>query len=171
MYRFGVLDETGVYDTYRDIGYDHEHAVAMTEFTVLDALTDERELTKTDVLKSYRLGRFTQAEAQTNLVELGYNATVAAMLLGNEDQAQESAKISGVVSNTHSLYIRGGISKSEVIARLAGFNLASAEVNRYLSFGTWRKKAGSRYRHDLHLTAFWVTTLSRLLSIKPGWLH
>jgi len=142
MYRYGVLDETGVYDTYRDIGYDHEHAVAMTEFTVLDALTDERELTKADVLKSYRLGRFTQAEAQTNLVELGYNSTVAAMLLGNEDQAQESAKISGVVSNTHSLYIRGGISKSEVMARLAGFNLASAEIDRY--FELWDLEKESR---------------------------
>jgi len=142
MYRYGVLDETGVYDTYRDIGYDHEHAVAMTEFTVLDALTDERELTKADVLKSYRLGRFTQAEAQANLTELGYNTTVAAMLLGNEDQAQESAKISGVVSNTHSLYIRGGITRAEVIARLAGFNLASAEVDRY--FELWDLEKESR---------------------------
>ncbi|MBA7568662.1 hypothetical protein ES708_10396 [subsurface metagenome] len=71
MYRFGVLDEAGVYNTYRDIGYDHQHATAMTQFTVLDALTDERELTKSDVLKSYRLARFTRAEALSNLVALG----------------------------------------------------------------------------------------------------
>lgn len=142
MYRFGVLDEAGVYNTYRDIGYDEEHAAAMTQFTVLDALTDERELTKADVLKSYRLARFTQAEAQANLVALGYNATVAAMLLGNEDQAEEESKISGVVSNTHSLYIRGGISRSEVIARLATYNLASAEVDRY--FELWDLEKESR---------------------------
>ena len=142
MYRYGVLDEAGVYNTYRDIGYDHEHATAMTQFTVLDALTDERELTKADVLKSYRLGRFTQAEAQADLVELGYNETVAAMLLGNEDQAQETAKISGVVSNTHSLYIRGGITRAEVIARLAGFNLAQGEVDRY--FELWDLEKESR---------------------------
>jgi len=142
MYRFGVLDETGVYDTYRDIGYDHEHAVAMTQFTVLDALTDERELTKADVLKSYRLARFSRAEAQKNLEDLGYNATVAAMLLGNEDQAQESAKISGVVSNTHSQYIRGGLSKNDAMARMAVFNLASTEIARY--FELWDLEKASR---------------------------
>jgi len=142
MYRFGVLDEVGVYNTYRDIGYDDQHAAAMTQFTVLDALEEERELTKSDVLKSYRLARFTQAEAQENLVALGYNATVAAMLLGNEDQAEEESKISGVVSNTHSLYIRGGISRSEVIQRLATYNLASAEVDRY--FELWDLEKESR---------------------------
>jgi len=142
MYRFGVLDETGVYNTYRDIGYDHEHATSMTEFTVLDALEEERELTKSDVLKSYRLGRFTQAQAQSNLVALGYNATVAAMLLSNEDQAQEEAKIGGVVSNTHSLYIRGGIDRSEVITRLAAYNLATAEIDRY--FELWDLEKESR---------------------------
>lgn len=142
MYRYGVLDETGVYDTYRDIGYDHEHAAAMTQFTVLDALTDERELTKADILKSYRLGRFTQAEAQTNLVELGYNAAVAAMLLGNEDQAHEDSQISGVVANTRSLYIRGGITKAEAMERFAGLNLATGETDRY--FELWDLEKESR---------------------------
>jgi len=142
MYRFGVLDDVGVYNTYRDIGYDHEHATAMTQFTVLDALEEERELTKTDVLRGYRLARFTQAEAQANLVALGYNATVAAMLLSNEDQAEEESKISGVVSNTHSLYIRGGISRSEVITRLAVYNLASSEIDRY--FELWDLEKESR---------------------------
>jgi len=142
MYRFGVLNDVGVYNTYRDIGYDHEHATAMTQFTVLDALEEERELTKTDVLKGYRLARFTPAEAQANLVALGYNETVAAMLLSNEDQAAEESKISGVVSNTHSLYIRGGISRSEVITRLAVYNLASSEIDRY--FELWDLEKESR---------------------------
>jgi len=42
MYRAGVLDETGVYQTYRDLGYDHEHALGMMEFTILDAVEEAR---------------------------------------------------------------------------------------------------------------------------------
>jgi len=141
MYRFGVLDENGVYQTYRDLGYDHEHAMAMTQFTVLDALEEERELTKTDILKAYRLGRFTRDQAREALVNVGYNATVAETLLLNQDQQLEEERISNVVKHTHSLYVRGGISRSDVITRLAAQNLGSDEINRYLELWGLEREA------------------------------
>lgn len=141
MYRFGVLDENGVYRTYRDLGYDHEHAVAMTQFTVLDALEEERELTKTDVLRAYKLGRFNRQQAKEALIDIGYNATVAETLLLNQDQQLEEERIDNVVKHTHSLYIRGGLTRSDVITRLAALNLGSDEIDRYLELWDLEREA------------------------------
>ena len=132
MFRFGVLDEGGVYQTYKDIGYDDQHALSMTEFTILDALEEERELTKTDVLNSYRLARFDRATAKQSLLDLGYNSVVADILLSNQDQALEDQRINNLVKYTHSLFVGGGLTQSEVLQRFAEYNLTTSEIDRYL---------------------------------------
>ena len=132
MYRFGVLDEEAVFKNYKDIGYDDEHALSMAEFTILDALEPERELTKADILKSYKLGRFNALEAKQGLIDLGYNAVLADILLSNQDQVLEDQRINSLVSNTHAVYVRGGLTESEVMVRLSSYNLGSGEIERYL---------------------------------------
>ncbi|GAJ24991.1 unnamed protein product, partial [marine sediment metagenome] len=49
MYRDNILDEAGVLRAYKDLGYDDEKALAMTEFTLAFYTADEKDLTRANI--------------------------------------------------------------------------------------------------------------------------
>lgn len=88
MYSTGVLDESQVYDSYRDLGYDHEKATNMTTFTVryvdrdgTNPLYEMRELTRTVITKSYEKGIIDRGGAITRLMAIGYTETDIDLIL------------------------------------------------------------------------------------------
>jgi len=145
MYRAGVLDETGVYQTYRDLGYDHEHALGMMEFTILDAVEEERTASKGDITRAYRLGRLDRATAREMLIGTGYAALAADLALDSVDATRENERIDTVVRNTRTAYLAGALSESDARVRLSGLGLEDAEVQEYME--VWGIERQSRMRY------------------------
>jgi hypothetical protein len=98
MFDMKILTREQVKRSYMDIGYDDEHAEALTKFTeelnrksTDKTKVDGRELTKAEIIKAFRIGNITHAEAKTRLLDLDYDDTEAEFILSLEKH-QETVK-------------------------------------------------------------------------------
>jgi len=96
MYGLGVLDRDEVKRAYLDLGYDEVKAEAMTEFTVryedeggANNLARYRSMSQSLVTKAYELGKISEAEATTRLLDLGYDIETSNLLLALLDAEKE----------------------------------------------------------------------------------
>ena len=92
MYASGVIDEQRVYNAYLDLGYNAENARAITEFVKREypvggkaGATPFRDITQAQIRLSYRRHIITRDDAQTRLIETGYDAEEADFLLAQDD--------------------------------------------------------------------------------------
>lgn len=129
MYGMGVLDRAGVKRSYLDIGYKEENAELMTEFTILFETDADREATKADILKGFREGMLTEAEAQTWLQEIGYGADLARYLVQQEAAKLARQRTDAQVATIKALYIGRELSEPEARSRLTALGLSSSEID------------------------------------------
>jgi hypothetical protein len=154
MYQLGVLSKDDVMRTYRDLGYDEEHARNLTEFTVRyyaseteDELEDIRKLTREVYTQAYQRGIITRNEALVRIVDLGYAKDDAELLLKLADAQRgigataddPGSLASRFVSISLSAYQRGVIGKDEFRALLMDIGKAEVEVNWYITLGDYER--------------------------------
>lgn len=125
MYQMGILDEEGVYRTYRDLGYDHEHALNLTEFTKryyspedYSELDKYKEVTQGLLIKAYKRGVLSRDDLRSRLIELGYHPDDAELIIAIAD-----VEIS----------LEGGESPTAKIIGKADDNILRAYSDRILS--------------------------------------
>lgn len=135
MYREGVIGKDQVYKTYKDLGYDHEHATNLTEFTVKDALQKERDLTKSDLLKAYDLKIMSWEDVRDNLVLIGYGEDEAEIYLQRADLEREQRTKTKQLSFIKRNYIAGLITFDDAHDRLGKLNLKGKEIDEL--FADW----------------------------------
>lgn len=85
LYADGVIDEAQVYNGYLELGYSHVNADLITKWVVKSTQVDDRELTKTEVLKSFKIGETSKDQATKFLVEIGYTEEDAAFVISYEE--------------------------------------------------------------------------------------
>lgn len=128
MYAAGVLGEADVYANYRDLGYDHEHALNLTAWTVAEYQARERDLTKTDILTAYRERRIRREQAVEYLTQLGYAEDEVEVLLSREDYRLELEVEKEVKKTVKTLYVNHQIDVTDVYAELGAIDLNSDEI-------------------------------------------
>jgi len=135
MHAAGVLDEKGVYRNYRDLGYNHERATKMTEFTIAYNQQTERDLSRTDVLNGLKIGYFKQEEARALIISLGYDENEADYYISKTLYDLWQAEIKEQVKYLKQQYVRSLITQNEVYSELGRLNLPADQINRYIR--TW----------------------------------
>lgn len=90
LYRTGVIDEDDVLSNYLDLGYDDEHALNLTRFTVLDAMQDERDNSKAEIIKAFHSDIITDREAEGYLQEMGYDKEAVQLIMAVETSKKVS---------------------------------------------------------------------------------
>lgn len=135
MYDAGVLGIEAVYRSYRDIGYDHEKATNMTAFTVALSNSAERDLTKSEVLKGFKIGYFKEDEARVQIIALGYDEAEADYYISKVLYDLWQAEIKEQVKYLEQQYVKSLIGQNDVYSALGRLNLPSEQVNRYIR--TW----------------------------------
>jgi len=129
MFNVDVLSEQDVYDTYRDLGYDHEHALRLQEFTIKNRRQESKDISKTEILKGYNNKIFTHNETAYMLVALGYSQDETDYLLALEDAkfAEEEEKIAIELLQTK--HKAGQISLDEFRIGLGKLNLPANRID------------------------------------------
>jgi len=144
MYDENVITDEEVYRTYRDIGYDDWHAQKLTEWTVTQTRSANKELTKQELLTGYRRGLLTEGEARSRLQELGYKQEDIDYFIRytdwqrtNDRTAPDKALAKGDLVTS---YKQGVMSRQELLDALSNLgyddteramiaNLADAQMN------------------------------------------
>ena len=129
MFGSGILNEQQVYDSYRDIGYDDEHAKNLTKFTTTVEKTEERALTKDLIMSALARRVYTPEQAKSALVDLGWTDQDADLIISIQEAQQAQKKVDSRISAVHSLFVNGQIEESGVYTRLGPLNLPSDQVN------------------------------------------
>ena len=141
MHKLGVLSDDELVGVYKDIGYDDEHAKNMARFTILYNMEAELEYTKSEVLKDYRLGMMSRAEANELLIGLGNSPQYADYLLDLEDYKRANSEITEHLKHIKTLYIAGEIDRTEATGRLGRLDLEADRIARYLDMWTIAREA------------------------------
>jgi len=135
MLDFGILDPEGVYQAYRDGGYDDEKARNMTRLAVALSNSAERDLTKADLLNALKIGYFGPEETRASLVSLGYDENEADYYVSKVLYDLWQSEIKEQVKYLQQQYVRSLISQNEVHSELGRLNLPAEQINRYIR--TW----------------------------------
>lgn len=95
MHKLGVLDDAGVVDAYKKLGYDDENAALMGEFTKRANAGADKDLSKAEVLRAYKERVMTTSQCREFLVRMKYDEDEADFIIAmaDLDVARETAKI------------------------------------------------------------------------------
>jgi len=133
LYQIGVIDEDRLLKGYKDLGYSEEDAKLMVEWTKLEYSQEDKDLTKTEILRNYRIGQCTREEAKNMLIDLGYDDTEADWILLYEDYKLSVEEIEAEAETIVYELSEGNISYEEAISKLGELNMPERVKLRYLN--------------------------------------
>jgi hypothetical protein len=136
MFSTGALTEDEVYDNYRDLGYDDEHATKMTDWTIKEYAATEDDLTKAEILGAWLDGVINETDARTFLNVLGLTDQRIEILIAREKLKIERKYNQEYVENVRLLFIGDLIDTTGVYDRLGKINLPPGTIEDRLAI--WR---------------------------------
>lgn len=136
MFQMGFVDRDELKRTYRDLGYDEDHAENLTAWTEQEYKPAETDLTRADILDAYRKGLIDRNLAVVWLKDIGIRDMDAVFYLNRTDYQIETDKKELTLATVKTLFVEDLIGVSEVRERLAAANYMEGEVVRLLAL--WR---------------------------------
>jgi hypothetical protein len=149
MHKLGVISDAELTATYKDLGYDDDHAAKLADWTIKNETTTEttkvevaRSLNQGTIVDAYQKKIIDRTKAAALLVELKYdNQEVEIILKAAEFQKVVAAKTDLVKSYNDkmrseiiSAYEANMLSKDAATTQLAALGYASDEVTFVLKF-------------------------------------
>ncbi|MBT9168378.1 MAG: hypothetical protein DDT19_01723 [Syntrophomonadaceae bacterium] len=132
MYRDGVLDRAQVKRAYLDIGYDDWKAEKMTEWTIIDAMEEERGITKSEIVKGFVTGLLSEKEMRAALVNLNYGTEAIEFYIADAKLKRESELKELELDYIKVNYQKGSWDFQRAEAELGKLNLTAREIDYYL---------------------------------------
>lgn len=132
LYADGVIDENRVYNGYLELGYSAENAELITAWVVKSTQVEDRELTKAEVLKSFRIDETSKEQAIKFLGLIGYSPEDAEFVISFEEhriyQEEREEEIETVIAEL----IAGKYNVAEVKSRLGNMDVSIKQSNRLI---------------------------------------
>jgi hypothetical protein len=139
MYQLGVLDEPGVVQAYKNLGYNQANADKLLEFTKVyygpeDETGEEadRDWTKAEILDGYRKKIITTDQARLALREMSYAEAKIDFFLAREDLKAVQTRKQAYLDRWHSLYINGIAGAQDVYTNLQALGITEGEIDELL---------------------------------------
>ena len=132
MYQLGVLNDADLVKSYKDIGYDQDHAEKMAIFTKRLATAKDRGLTKGEILRGYKDKLIKQEDVVALLAKLNYTADESGYFIALEDYKEQNNLQELLLKNVQSRYQNGLIDKANARNLLDQLNLPSAQRDALL---------------------------------------
>ncbi len=137
MHKIGVLSETDVLRSYKDLGYDEVKSKTMTDFVMklnappdADDEADLKELSRSNVVGFYSDGLIAREKALTLLSTMGYTTDAALLYLDSSDLDEQRKERKEAINLTLALAKAGVISFVEAEDRLRKVGLETYEVSK-----------------------------------------
>ena len=132
LFRDGIIDEDRMYQGYLDIGYSPENAELITEWTIKDTFIEDKNLTKTEVLRSFRIGETSKEQTLKFLGELGYSDENAKFVLSYEEYKQAAEERNEEIQTVIAELVEGRYTIAEVKSKLAAMDVSIKQANQLI---------------------------------------
>lgn len=132
MHGVGVLSDDDVLRSFLDLGYSPDKAEVSAQYVIRYNESDERDITKSDIMGVYSDKIIPRGEAKEFLGVLGFSKETAEMLLSRVDFDEVKRIKKSQKSATKKLYIAGKIGRSQVEYRLTQKDFTGPEIDGML---------------------------------------
>lgn len=132
MYDLGVLNDEEYLKALREIGFDHDKAAKMLEWTKLYVQDPEKQLTRSQIENLYKRGLQSREETIAHLGVLGYHDTVASLILELIDAKEATDDLKEFIEVQTHLYATGQIVSGLFTSRLIDREIDPDKVKYYL---------------------------------------
>lgn len=129
LYADGVIDEERVYQGYLELGYSVENAGLITTWVVKSTQVEDRELTKAEVLKSFRIDETSKEQAIKFLGLIGYSEEDASFVISFEEHKMYEEDRKEEIETVIAELIAGKYTVDEVKSRLGNMDVSIKQSN------------------------------------------
>jgi len=143
-YDLGVIDENGVYFGYRDLGYNDQNARILTEFTILEVISEERTKVRNEAIQLYIDGVFTEEELRSVLQSLRYNEKTIEILIEYAKFRKARKRIEGLIKSFKRMYMRGELDDDEARDILVRNGIELEDAIRIVEDWKYEKEANEK---------------------------
>jgi len=133
MHDIGVLSDEELVGVYMDIGYDREHAEKLVEWTVKYNLDNDKEITRSDILKGYEDGDLTVNETVTLLKQIGYREDHAYYLVWSIDNEKIRAARLDLIEYVKAQFLSHLVPETEARNVLIANGLGQTRINELIT--------------------------------------
>jgi hypothetical protein len=156
MFALGVVSVDEVYNNYRDIGYDDEHARKLTEWTIEEYGDTGRELTKGDVIASYTDNIINESQAIGMLDALGYVEAEILILLARADLKRQAKYEKELTETVRIAYVGKRIEEDNVFAQLSALNPPAGFIEERLTIWRLQRERNLTRPSKADLKKLWI---------------
>ncbi len=130
MFDQGILNEAEVLASYKDIGYNDARAENLTAWTIRQAQSGNRELTRTIIIKAFKVKQLSEPETLQALQDIGYTAENSSFFIAVAIAEQQEDEQADIISGIKFLYVEGQIDKNGAVSLLASEALPGAQITQ-----------------------------------------
>jgi len=128
MHDMGVLTDEELIWSYKELGYDDEHALRMAQFTVRYNQQNDKELTKSNIITGFNEKIISRADTIDLLMEIDYPKDHAEYLVTLEEYKEAKSFQSDLIGNIKTRYQNNFLNEFECRARLNQLNLPAEQT-------------------------------------------
>jgi len=136
MFRDNVLDREQVKRAYKDIGYDEWHAEKLTQWTLINAMEEDREASRSDVVKAFLRDSISEADARKYLDFLNYSADAIEFFIDDAKYKKQMTLKDQELDYIKVNYIKGSWDLPRTEEALRKLGLPSKEIDYYVLLWT-----------------------------------
>jgi hypothetical protein len=144
MYNLGVLNQQEVYNTYRDEGYDHDHATKLTQFSIQTKVEAQKDLTKAQMLDAFKIGLISKESVLAYLIDSGYDEAESTFLVEYTLYKEDLKDIDDAIKMIGERYKNGMIDEAQAVSLLTQLQLDSAVINKNINLWDAARFKGRR---------------------------
>jgi len=133
MWESGVLKDEEYVQSMRDIGYSEENARRYLAWVKVDSTSAEKDLTKTEILSSFRYGLISREEAVNFVLGFGYDEQEAELIISLEEQKHADKVLEDNIDLIQWQFTHFEIGEEAFFERMGKIGLNRAASTKYLS--------------------------------------
>ena len=118
IYQLGLIDDNELLARLMEIGYTKADALKLMEFYKTLKVSEEKDLTRSQILKLWAIGEITEKECREMLMRLGYDDVEAEFLITLEKYKLVEKELNDMISVYVYQFEEGLISEKDLVAKL-----------------------------------------------------
>lgn len=128
MHDMGILTDQDLVQSYKDLGYDDEHAINMAKFTIRYNQQNDKELTKTQIMDGYKNKILSQEDTRALLMEIEYPEDVADYTILMADYEEAKSLQDEMLTNIQDRFQNNLADEFETRSKLGQLNLTGERI-------------------------------------------
>jgi len=140
IYELGLIDDNELLARLMEIGYTKADAQKLVEFYKTYKVSEEKDLTRTQILQLWSIGEITDKECKEMLMRLGYDDVEAEFLITLEKYKLAEKELNDIIEVYVYQFEEGLISEKDLVAKLDELGIKAIRRDKIVVDAVRRKK-------------------------------